>query len=134
MKIPFLTSWLREREHREEYERAYAKAPASSLAWVSTDCVGPERKKVRFMRRDAPKFRQDSGWMFFSGEEEQPLDPAKFVITALPLFIRDDPTLESPLSAAVGTEWTRKAPDDVWLRIVGDRVVDQDGTVVGHAR
>ena len=72
--------------------------------------------------------------MFFSGEEDQPLHPAKFVITALPLFIRDDPSLESPLSAPVGTEWTRKAPEDVWLRIVGDNVVDQRGLVVGHAQ
>ena len=72
--------------------------------------------------------------MFFSGEEDQPLHPAKFVITALPLFIRDDPSLESPLSAPVGTEWPRKAPEDVWLRIVGDNVVDQRGLVVGHAQ
>ncbi|MBI2510693.1 MAG: DUF2185 domain-containing protein [Opitutae bacterium] len=134
MKIPFLSKWRRDRELRDEYERAYAKSADASLAWVSTACIGPERKKVRFMRRDEAKFRQDSGWMLFSGEEEQPLHPAAFVITALPLFVRDDPSLEGPLRASVGTEWTRKAPEDVWLRIVGDEVVDQSGVVVGHAQ
>ena len=86
------------------------------------------------MRRDEPKSAQDSGWMLFSGEEKTPLNPADFVATALAAFIRDDPTLEKPFQAPVGTEWTRKPPKDVWLRIIGDDVVDDQGRVVGHAK
>ena len=96
--------------------------------------MGPSRKRVRYLKRDEPQFPQDSGWMLFSGEEAQPLNPADFTPTALRAFVREDPSLEKPCASAIGTEWTRRPPEDVWLRIVADDVVDDEGRVIGKAR
>ena len=96
--------------------------------------MGPERRKVRFLSREKSQFPQDSGWLLCSGEEGQPLNPADFVPTALVAYVREDPSLEEPLKAPIGSEWTRKEPEDVWLRVVGDDVVDDSGKKVGSTR
>jgi hypothetical protein len=133
MNIPFLSK-LRSGARARASENPYGGWPAGSIAFVSKLCIGPDRKKVRFMRRDQPRSAQDSGWTLFSREERMRLNPADFVATALPAFIRDDPPLEKPFQTPVSTEWTRKPPEDVWLRIVGGDVVGDQGQVVGHAR
>ncbi|HWB58850.1 MAG TPA: DUF2185 domain-containing protein [Chthoniobacteraceae bacterium] len=112
----------------------YSNWPAGSLALISKLCIGPNRKKIRYMSREEPQNDQDSGWILFSGEEPMPLKPSDFVPTSLTVFIREDSSLEKPLRAPVGTEWTRKPPEDVWLRIIGDDVVNDEGRVVGRAK
>ena len=134
MKIPFFNKWLSKAHPGKAPGNPFSGWPPGSIAFVSKLCIGPNRKKVRFMRRDEPRSAQDSGWTLYSGDERTPVDPADFVATALPAFIRDDLTLERPFEARVGTEWTRRPPEDVWLRIMGDDVVDEHGSVVGQAK
>lgn len=134
MNVPFLSKLFGRGRSTIAAENPCSGWPDGSIAFASKLCIGPNRKRVRFMRRDEPKSAKDSGWVLFSGGEKTPLNPADFVATALPAFIRDDPTLEMPFRAPVGTEWTRKSPEDAWLRIVGDDVVDDQGCVVGKAK
>ena len=134
MKIPFLAQLFAKRAPAKATGNPFADWPVGSLAFVSKLCMGPSRVKVRYLKRDHPRFPQDSGWMLFSGDEPEPLSPADFVPTALAAFVRDDPSLAEPFESPIGAEWTRRAPEDVWLRIVGDEVVDREGRVVGKAR
>jgi len=52
-----------------------------------------ERRKVRFMYRETPDSKNDSGWRFFSGTEDQAYsdDPTNFAICALTTIAEIDP-------------------------------------------
>jgi hypothetical protein len=133
MNIPLLSKWLASRGKRREREEAYRDWPDSSLAIASAECIGPERTPVRFMRRDEPRFRQDSGWSLFSGSESDAFadDPSNFKPVLLSRYVELDPSLASVVAQPVGTEWTRKPPEDWWYQIISDKVVDSSGHVVG---
>ena len=87
MKIPFLSRLLTKESPVKAETNPFADWPIGSLALVSKFCIGPSRKKVRYLKRDAPRFPQDSGWMLFSGDGAQPLNPADFVPTAVRAFL-----------------------------------------------
>lgn len=57
--------------------------------------VGSERKKVRYMYRETPDSPEDSGWRFFSGEEEQDYveDPNNVKIYDVNTIAEIDPSI-----------------------------------------
>jgi|SRR6266850_951882 len=69
-----------------------------------------ERRKVRFMYRELPDNKHDSGWRFFSGTEDQAYsdDPTNFAILALTTIAEIDPDivghLDSPAPCAFERE------------------------------
>jgi hypothetical protein len=129
--------WFRDRKRFKEAqkynEEHYTNWPLASIALVSSMCVGPERKRVRYMHRMPPRFKQESGWILYCGEESDDFadDWQNFKRVVLSSCIEDDASLASVLESAIGSEWTRKAPEDIWRRIIDGKVIDENGQVIG---
>lgn len=61
----------------------------------ATKRVAEERRRVRFMYREDPERDDDSGWKFFSGDEEQDYvdDPDNVGIYAVATIAEIDPDI-----------------------------------------
>ena len=68
---------------------------------IASYLVAKERKKVRFMYRETPDNEHDSGWRFFSGDEDQEFadQPSNFAIYALSTIAEIDPEIVPLLSS-----------------------------------
>lgn len=67
-------------------------------------------RKVCFMYRERPDNKDDSGWRFFSGEEDQAYvdDPAHIAIYDIETILRLDRDVEPYLSAPEGSAFERE--------------------------
>jgi hypothetical protein len=103
------------------------------LAAVSSLCMGPQRLPVMHGTRDKPRNVSDSGWLLSSGQETPEFlqDPANYKLVPFERMIEVDPTLAPLRDFPVDSEIVRKEVAEPWRFIVGDKVVDADGKVVG---
>jgi hypothetical protein len=68
---------------------------------IAPKIVVDEKKKIRFMYREEPDDNQDSGWRFFSGEEDQEYvdNPDNLTIYDVNTIIEIDPDVEEFLDS-----------------------------------
>lgn len=89
------------------------------LVMVTKLCIGPDRKRVRFILRDEPNNPTDSGWIFFSGNEPEGYtdDSSNFTICPLFKFVELEPELESLLVSPVGSVYEKIGDDAPWVKV-----------------
>jgi len=106
------------------------------IAVVSSLCSGPERLPVLHGVRESLHNVSDSGWILASvRESRQFADDAKnYKLVPLEMRIEADRTLAPMRDWPVGSEVTRRGVAEPWRYIVNDRVVDDDGKIVGETR
>lgn len=72
--------------------------------------------KVRFMYREKPDSERDSGWRFFSGEEDQAYvdNPNNLAIYDVETILAIDKDVEEHLSAPFGSAFEREDPNEAF--------------------
>lgn len=72
--------------------------------------VVEEKRKIRFMYREEPDNLQDSGWRFFSGDEDQEYvdNPNNIAIYDVNTIIKIDPDVEEFLESNYGVAFERQ--------------------------
>jgi hypothetical protein len=87
-------------------------------AFVSNMCL-EKGSAVRFLYREPPDQKQDSGWRMFSGEEpEGYVDiPSNISLLMVGYLLDKDPTLLEPLKGNVGEAFEREGRDSPWIKI-----------------
>jgi hypothetical protein len=97
-----------------------AEAPGM-LVLASKQVIGPDRQPVAFAFHLKPNNPQDSGWVFWSGNEDQEFidDNANTVVSPLDAFLKLDPSLSEILDRPVGTAWERDGPGKPWREVPG---------------
>jgi hypothetical protein len=130
-----LLGFFNKSPRREPMPPGHSLGLEQTVAFASDLCIGPNRKPVRYMRRDdcSLTLKNHTRWILFSGEEsaEEFRDPSRFKRVFLPSFIREDTSLAPLVDSPVGAEWTRSKAENIWRRIVNDQVIDDDGKVIG---
>ena len=88
---------------------------------IASHLVAKERKKVRFMYREAPDNQPDSGWRFFSGNEDQEFAdlPSNFAIYALNTIAEIDPDIVPFLSSPAPCAFERRRDDQPFSEVRG---------------
>ena len=126
---------FRKKQRDEDLDRKRLNA-FGPLAVVSSMCIGPDRLPVMHASREAPNNISDSGWILSSGQESKEFAAASdnFKLVPLERMIDTDSTLAQLRELPVGAEITRREVSEPWRFIVDDRVVDEDGKVVGGLR
>lgn len=77
---------------------------------LATKYLVDNKRKVRFMYRERPDNRDDSGWRFFSGDEDQTYvdDPAHIGIYDVETILELDQDIAPYLSAPEGSAFERE--------------------------
>lgn len=77
---------------------------------MATKHLVDDKRKVRFMYREQPDSGDDSGWRFFSGDEDQAYvdDPAHIGIYDVETILELDRDVEPYLSAPEGSAFERE--------------------------
>jgi hypothetical protein len=94
-------------------------APAKALVLATKQVVGPERRPVLFAFHVVPKNSNDTGWIFWSGDEDQAYisDSSNTVIASLDGFLAHDPSLAEILNKPVRTAWERDNVAAPWREV-----------------
>lgn len=76
---------------------------------IAPKIIVDQKKKIHFMYREEPSNLQDSGWRFFSGEEEQEYvdNPDNLKIYDVNTIIKIDPDIEEFLDSGYGIAYER---------------------------
>lgn len=79
----------------------------------ASNLVVKGRKKIRFMYRERPDNDYDSGWRFFSGQEDQVYadNPSNFAIYALTTIAEIDPDIVPFLGSPAPCAFERAGDD-----------------------
>jgi hypothetical protein len=96
-----------------------AFAANAPLVLASKQVCGPDRSPVCFAFRVQPDNEADSGWVFWSGHEDQAFidDNSNTIVCPLFSFIDMDPTLLDVLRNPVGTAWERDHVGGEWREV-----------------
>ncbi|MBO9151949.1 DUF2185 domain-containing protein [Chitinophaga sp. GCM10012297] len=88
---------------------------------IATDMITVEGKPVGYMYREEPVDAVDSGWCFFSGEEDQDYidDPNNATVYAVNTIANYDRAIIPYLNLPVGTELERKPGTDTFNQVPG---------------
>jgi hypothetical protein len=83
---------------------------------MATKMLVDNRRKVRFMYREEPPNKQDSGWRFFCGEEDQDYtnNPDNIAIYDINTIIAIDKSVTPYLNTAQGTALQRENENDLF--------------------
>ena len=83
-------------------------------ACIASDHIVVDGKKVGFMYRESPTNAVDSGWRFFSGDEDQAYvdDARNLAFYDVNTVANYDPAIVPYLGAAIGTAFGRIAGSD----------------------
>ncbi|MDB6111364.1 MAG: hypothetical protein JWR69_3114 [Pedosphaera sp.] len=83
--------------------------------------------------RDEPRNVSDSGWFLASGRETPDFlsNPDNYKLVPIEMMIDDDPTLAPLRDFPAGSEIVRNQVAEPWRFIVDEKVVDDDGKIVG---
>ena len=89
------------------------------LVLASKQVCGPHRLPILFAFRVHPNNEADSGWVFWSGLEDQAFidDSSNTIVCPLFSFIDMDPTLLDVLRSPVFTAWERVRVGDEWKEV-----------------
>lgn len=96
-----------------------ALADNAPLVLASKQVCGPDRLPVCFAFRLEPNNEADSGWVFWSGLEEQAFidDESNTVVCPLFSFIDMDPTILDVLRSPVRSAWERDHVGEEWREV-----------------
>jgi hypothetical protein len=91
---------------------------ADLKAFVSEMCFAKD-EFVRFLYREDPDRKEDSGWRMFTGHETQEYndDPANVRLVDVGYMLSRDPSLLQPLKEGIGAAFERKAKNDPWKKV-----------------
>jgi hypothetical protein len=91
------------------------------LVLATGQVTGPNRRPICFAFRTEPNNDADSGWVFWSGEEDQAYLDNSSNTGLYPLlgFLELDPSLEAILRHPINTAWERDDVSDAWREVVG---------------
>ena len=86
---------------------------------IAPKIVVDEKRKIRFMYREASDNNQDSGWRFFSGDEEQAYldNPDNLGIYDVNTIIEIDPDIEEFLDSDVEKAYERTDTSNKFVSI-----------------
>ncbi|ATC65955.1 hypothetical protein CMV30_03000 [Nibricoccus aquaticus] len=87
-------------------------------ACIASDHIVVDGKKVGFMYRESPSNTVDSGWRFFSGEEDQAYvdQPEHLAFYDINTVANYDPAIILHLGAAIGTQLGRVEGTDRFVQ------------------
>lgn len=86
----------------------------NKLCFVTRE-LGNNTKKIRFMYREKPDNDSDSGWRFFSGDEDQVyVDNPDNILSARLLDVVEeiDPSVKKYLDSEIGSAFERENEND----------------------
>lgn len=91
------------------------------LVLASQQVIGAQRLPVCFAFRVTPNNEADSGWVFWSGNEDQAYidDSSNTVVCPLLSFLELDSSLIDLIKNPLGTAWERDNVEDEWREVVG---------------
>jgi hypothetical protein len=102
----------------QEHESTNQEA---KLVLATRQVIGPNRLPVCFAFHLKPNNKNDSGWVFWSGHEDQEYisNSANTVPAPLESFLKIDPSLNDLINRPVGTAWERDSVNDPWREVPG---------------
>lgn len=88
---------------------------------IATDAITVEGEKIKFMYRDTPHNKLDSGWQFFSGTETQEYldNPKNSAVYDVNTIANYDAAIITYLNLPIGTELERVDGTD-FFKIIPD--------------
>ena len=88
-------------------------------ACIATDRITVDGLPVRFMYREVPRDRVDSGWRFFAGVESQEYvdDPTNLLLYDVNTIANYDPSIIPFLDAPVGAAFERHDGAGVFAQV-----------------
>ena len=91
---------------------------ANLKAFVSEMCFEPD-ECVRFLYREAPDGKEDSGWRMFTGHEPDGYtdDPQNIRLPLVGYMVDRDRSLSQPLKEGIGSAFERKSKDETWKKL-----------------
>jgi hypothetical protein len=94
-------------------------AKNAPLVLASKQVCGPDRLPICFAFRLEPNNEADSGWVFWSGKEDQAFidDSSNAIVCPLFSFIDMDSTILDVLRSPVLTAWERDRVGDEWKEV-----------------
>lgn len=83
---------------------------------IATDAITVEGEKIKFMYRDTPHNKLDSGWQFFSGTETQEYldNPKNSAVYDVNTIANYDAAIITYLNLPIGTELERVDGTDLF--------------------
>ena len=95
---------------------------------MATKMLVDNKRKVRFMYREAPSNPQDSGWRFFCGDEDQAYadDPDNIAIYDVETIIAIDKSIKPYLKSAKGAAFEREDENGMFA-ISKEFAFDEEG-------
>ncbi|MFP4065824.1 MAG: DUF2185 domain-containing protein [Bacteroidales bacterium] len=86
---------------------------------IASDKITIEGEKIGYMYRDIPEDKDDSGWRFLSGTEDQEYadDPHNSMVFDVNTIANYDPAIIPYLKRKKGTEWERIEGTDEFREI-----------------
>lgn len=94
-------------------------AASAPLALASRQVIGPERLPVLFAFRLKPNNPHDSGWVLWSGLEDQTYIADNRNTVVCPLAGFPGSPLDKIADKPVGTAWERPDEGGQWTEVVG---------------
>ena len=91
------------------------------LVLASKQVIGANRLPVCFAFCVTPNNEADSGWVFWSGNEDQTYinDSSNTLVCPLLSFLELDSSLINLIKNPLGTAWERDNPKGEWREVVG---------------
>jgi len=83
---------------------------------MATKMLVDKKRKVRFMYREEPSNKQDSGWRLFCGDEDQDYadNPENIAIYDINTIIAIDKSISPYLKSAIGTALEREDENSIF--------------------
>lgn len=104
---------------KDSIDETFAKM--APLVLASGMVLGEQASSVCYAFRTDINNEYDSGWHFWSGEEDEDYvdDLSNFTVCSLNFFLDQDPTIKKILDHPIGTFWERE-PGGEWRPVEFD--------------
>lgn len=95
------------------------RSKPSPLCLATSLVIGPNRQPIRFAFRENPENRDDSGWRFYSGYEDEEFesDSSNYKICPLDGILDMQPDLKAVIDSPAGTAWEMSPGDIEWKKV-----------------
>jgi hypothetical protein len=94
-------------------------AATAPLVLASRHVIGPDRLPVLFAFRLKPNNPHDSGWVLWSGSEDQAYIHDNRNTVACPLANFPGSSIDEIVDKPIGTAWERQDTASTWTEVVG---------------